>query len=251
MAYASVRAAAQEAAKAGTLTPHQLAALGRLDELLTDAQRQAFTELWRASGSPAASPEQPATVKPAAARSEWITAIKTLNLSQPDAVTCQATCIGMAVADRNIQGIRQRLQAIGAAGDPAVMGRVIRSYGKPYRYEGNASLEQVYGWLQAGEFLITHGWFTRAGHVICLDGLRQRHGSSRFELNVKDPWGEFDAPTWRYQPGAQFFDGFYSELAIYCACVAGTSADDAARRYRAGVVDRKTGGMWVHRLLVS
>lgn len=54
MTYASVRAAAQEAAKAGTLSPHQLAALARLDELLTDAQRQEFTELWRAAGSPAA-----------------------------------------------------------------------------------------------------------------------------------------------------------------------------------------------------
>lgn len=56
MTYATVRAAAQEAAKAGSLTPHQLAALGRLDELLTNDQRQQFTDLWRASGSPAAPP---------------------------------------------------------------------------------------------------------------------------------------------------------------------------------------------------
>jgi hypothetical protein len=54
MSYASVRAAAEHAARAGHLLPHQLAALGRLDELLTDAQRQEFTELWRAAGSPAA-----------------------------------------------------------------------------------------------------------------------------------------------------------------------------------------------------
>lgn len=54
MTYASVRAAAQEAARAGHLLPHQLAALGRLDELLSNEQKQKFTELWRAAGSPAA-----------------------------------------------------------------------------------------------------------------------------------------------------------------------------------------------------
>lgn len=53
MTYATVRGAAQEAAKKGHLTPHQLAALGRLDELLTDVQRREFTDLWRAMGSPA------------------------------------------------------------------------------------------------------------------------------------------------------------------------------------------------------
>jgi len=53
MTTATLRAAAQHIARAGTITPHQLAALGRLDELLSDAQRQAFTELWRAEGSPA------------------------------------------------------------------------------------------------------------------------------------------------------------------------------------------------------
>ena len=54
MTFASVRGAAQEAAKRGQLSPHQLAALGRLDEILTDDQRQEFTDLWRAEGSPAA-----------------------------------------------------------------------------------------------------------------------------------------------------------------------------------------------------
>lgn len=53
MTFASIRDAAQEAAKAGRLTPHQLAALSRLDELLTAEQRREFTELWRAQGSPA------------------------------------------------------------------------------------------------------------------------------------------------------------------------------------------------------
>ena len=54
--YASVRAAAEHIARTGTITPHQLAALTALDQSLTDAQWQGFTELWRAEGSPAAAP---------------------------------------------------------------------------------------------------------------------------------------------------------------------------------------------------
>lgn len=67
MTFASVRAAAQHLAKAGTITPHQLAALTALDHGLTDAQRQAFTEAWRADGSPAAAaPESTPVWLPAA-----------------------------------------------------------------------------------------------------------------------------------------------------------------------------------------
>lgn len=54
MTYASVRSAAEHIARTGKITPHQLAALTALDQSLTDAQRQGFTELWRADGSPAA-----------------------------------------------------------------------------------------------------------------------------------------------------------------------------------------------------
>lgn len=48
MAHATLRNAAQEAAKKGSLTPHQLAALSALDELLSEEQKSRFTELWRA-----------------------------------------------------------------------------------------------------------------------------------------------------------------------------------------------------------
>jgi hypothetical protein len=53
MTYATVRAAAEHLARVGSITPHQLAALTALDQSLSDEQRQAFTELWRAAGSPA------------------------------------------------------------------------------------------------------------------------------------------------------------------------------------------------------
>jgi predicted chitinase len=67
MTFASVRAAAQHLAKAGTITPHQLAALTALDQGLTDAQRKQFTDLWRAQGSPAAAVPSTALVSMAQA----------------------------------------------------------------------------------------------------------------------------------------------------------------------------------------
>lgn len=178
----------------------------------------------------------------------WRTKVAALNLSQPDAQTCQAACIAMAVADRDIIGIRSKLKAKGVAGDPAVMAAVIKTYSKvSYVYDGNASLEKCITWLKAGELLITHGWFTRSGHVLLLDGLQERpDGSVLFD--VKDPWSEFDGPSWSYKSNARFFDGYYSDRIIYAACVAGSSVSNAAQIYKTGAVDRKRAGMWVHRI---
>jgi hypothetical protein len=180
----------------------------------------------------------------------WRTKVKALNLSQPDASTCQAACIGMAVGDRDIAGIRQRLTKRGTAGDPANMAAIIRSYSNvDYVYEGNASLAQVEGWLKAGELLITHGWFTRSGHVIVLDGLMTKpNGSTSYD--VKDPWGEFDGASWKYLPTIKFFDGFYSRQLIYATCVAGSSVANAEYVYRNSSVDLNRAGMWVHRFRV-
>jgi hypothetical protein len=61
MTLVSVRAAAEHLARVGSITPHQLAALGRLDERLKEHPDtlQEFTEGWRAQGSPAAPAPQP------------------------------------------------------------------------------------------------------------------------------------------------------------------------------------------------
>jgi len=219
------------------------AVLNRLVELDPEALNNGseLDTLWRAAV------ETKAPLMPQ--RGEWITKIKALNLSQPDAVTCQATCIGMAVGDTDIQGIRRKLQQRGNPGRPTVMASVIRDYGKPYQLDEDASLQDVYSWLEAGEFLITHGWFTGSGHVICLDGLKVRLDSGR-DLNVKDPWGEFMGNSWAYRPGVKFYDGFYSDRLIYATCVAGTSSADARAHYAARKVDTARGGMWVHRFLV-
>lgn len=195
---------------------------------------------------------QQSPVSPAAAvkadATQWKTRIQALNLSQPDASTCQAACIGMAVGDKDIAGIRKKLTARGVAGDPGVMGQVIRTYkNAKYIYDANASLEKVCQWLKQGELIITHGWFTRSGHVIVLDGLVQNPASKGYSFDVKDPWSEFDGTSWSYNKTSKFFDGFYSEHVIYAACVAGASASDAAAIYRSRQLNRQKGGMWAHR----
>lgn len=178
---------------------------------------------------------------------EWKTRIQALNLSQPDAFTCQSACIAMAMRDPNIYGIRKRLIGMGEAGDPAVMGRVIRSYGIKYVYEGNATLSQAITFLRQGEFLITHGWFTGGGHVICLDGVKDVNGT--FSFNVKDPWSEFDGQSWSYNKTSKFYDGYYSDKIIYAACVAGRSRNNAASVYKHDPVNYQLPGMWIHRII--
>jgi hypothetical protein len=58
MTYASVRSAAEHIARTGKITPQQLASFSGLDEGLSTAQKQAFTDLWRAEGSPAVKVQQ-------------------------------------------------------------------------------------------------------------------------------------------------------------------------------------------------
>lgn len=241
--------------------------LDRLEKLDPDALQPGSEsyELWRGTSggaaqaataprkdpvSPAA-PAQPAATTPTPPRTEWATLVKALNLSQPDAVSCQSTCLAMATGNRDIAGIRRRLLSMGDPGSPATMARYVRALVPPvrYAYDGNACLKDVYGWLRAGELLITHGWFTNSGHVICLDGLRQEADGSEL-ISVKDPWSEFDASSWSYPHASRFYDGFYSDRCIYAACVAGAGFRDAAGLYRGGAaVDTRRGGMWVHRFM--
>jgi GH24 family phage-related lysozyme (muramidase) len=65
MTHATYRAAAEHIARAGTITPHQLAAWEAAWEQATAEQRQSFTELWRAQGSPASPAPEGAWLVPA------------------------------------------------------------------------------------------------------------------------------------------------------------------------------------------
>jgi hypothetical protein len=187
--------------------------------------------------------------KPSPVSGIYKTTLKALNLSQPNAYTCQSACIGMAVGDGDVQSIRRKLQAVGTPGDPAVMGTVIRQYKVNYKFDDNASLSEIRQWLRDGEFLISHGWLTNSGHVICFDGVSIDEKNMSYKIDVADPWSEFDAPSWTYRSNKTFYDGYYSSYCIYAGFVAGQSRADAARIYRRGELDSSRKGAWCHRIL--
>jgi hypothetical protein len=177
-------------------------------------------------------------------------ALAALNLSQPDASTCQSACVAMAIRNPDIAAIRAKLVSMPeGAGRPANMGVILRAkYGGRYIFDNNASLNDCRDWLKGGEFLITHGWFTRSGHVICLDGLELDAKTLGYRFSVKDPWSEFNAPSWIYSGGSRFFDGYYSSRCIYAACVKSQSVYDAKAIYRRGELDSARQGAWIHRI---
>jgi len=197
-------------------------------------------------------------------RRRWRTTVSDLKLSQPDASTCQATCLGMAVGREDIWHIRGNLLGMGTPGDPFVMADWARPRFPGYEFHEDASLLDALLWIARGDLLITHGWFTRSGHVIVIDGAEVavpkflgRISSALpwtatpsprdVRFDVVDPWSEFDGPGWRYPYGSKMFDGFYSARLMWAACVAGTSWSHARRLYQQGTPRLEAGGMWVHR----
>jgi hypothetical protein len=172
-------------------------------------------------------------------------------LSQPNAYTCQSTCIAMATGRTDIMQIRAELEAIGEPGDPAVMGALLKKeFGDRYIFDDNASLSEVREWLRAGEFLISHFWFSDAGHVICLDGVTIDPKTLGYKFSVKDPYGEFDFSSWSYDSSTvDSFDGDYSSYGIYAAGVAGQSKSDSIAIYQKRELDSMRKGAWIHRIL--
>ncbi len=177
--------------------------------------------------------------------------VSKLKLSQPDAVTCQSTCIAMALDTKDIMGIRSKLESKGSAGDPGVMSWYLsQKLGDRYIFDDNANMSEMRDWLRAGEFLITHGWFTNSGHVVAIDGISIDPDTLSYKFDMSDPWSEFDFSAWAYnKPNVTFYDGFYSALGIYAACVVGQSPSDAHQIYQAGKFDSNHKGAWVHRIL--
>jgi hypothetical protein len=171
-------------------------------------------------------------------------------LSQPNAYTCQSTAIAMATGQPDIMGIRAKLESTGDPGDPANMGRLLKAhYGDRYAFDDNACLSEIRDWLKSGEFLITHGWFTGSGHVICLDGVAIDQKTLSYKISVKDPWSEFDGRSWSYNNlTIDKYNGYYSSYLLYAAIVKGQSVWDSASIYRSGELDSMKKGAWIHRL---
>lgn len=176
--------------------------------------------------------------------SEYLKAIANGPISQPDGVTCQSTCICAAIGgDVSIGHIREALFQIGEPGSPDVMAEYLTAFfGDRYSYHSSASIDDMRAWINSGDVLITHAWFTGSGHVVCIDG------EDPTGFRMMDPWDEFDASQWDYPEETQAFQGIYSDLLIYAACVSGNSRDNAHSIYLSGAIDRSKGGAWVHRI---
>ncbi|MGL5062266.1 MAG: hypothetical protein ACRC62_20005, partial [Microcoleus sp.] len=175
---------------------------------------------------------------------EYLQAIKNGPICQPDALTCQSTCIfAVTGGTTSIGHIREDLLQLGTAGDPAVMAQYLRDhFGDRYALHMTASINDMRSMIRSGSVLITHGWLTDAGHVFILDGVNDR------SFRVMDSWEEFDGVNWTYPSDLESFQGNYSDALIWAACVAGNSVDDAHWLYENQAIDRSQKGAWVHEI---
>ena len=63
-----------------------------------------------------------------------------------------------------------------------------------------------------------------------------------------DPYEEFDGPTWKYHGELHAYQGRYSDLLIYAACVAGDNKSDADAVYQLAEIDSQFKTVWVHQI---
>lgn len=232
----------------GKIFPHQVQAFIRAG----DAQRAggdigavlgAFTPAWRAAPVSAPAPTREER------QESFRSMVRLTNLEQPDESTCQSAVIAMLCGDNESQiyPIRRRLQAMGAAGDPNVMARLLRErLGERYRLVTTANLAEVVGWLQQGYAIGTHGWHTGAGHVVLLDGVDIEPTGLCPRFSVKDPWGEFVGESWSFRAGVRFYDGEISSLLAYCLFVLNHGVRHSRHAYRSGDFSLSERGMICH-----
>lgn len=177
-------------------------------------------------------------------------------VEQPDENTCQAAAIARVIGSTNVMEVRQALVDISGrrgsmSGDPAVMGDYLRSRVQEYQFIPDASLELAKESLTQGYHLITHGWFTRSGHVIGIspfeggEPYKPHPATGSYAFNAEDPWYEFDFPIWSYTRRSGD-DARYSAYGLYAACVASSGFGHAQQLYRRGELNSTLKNMWLH-----
>ena len=207
---ATVRAAAQETAKAGQLLPHQLAAFSALDAALTPEQRQAFTADWRAQGSPAAAVPAAKAANPLSGFPYF----SQISADGSDGVNgwrqCQTSSIAMCLAYLKVKGINDDtdyLKVVHRYGDTTSQTAhqlALKALGVRARFVQNCSAAQLQaelrGGLPAAIGILHHGTPqapSGGGHWIAVKGFDAR------AWIVNDPYGELDLATgtWARQGG--------------------------------------------------
>jgi hypothetical protein len=162
---------------------------------------------------------------------------------QPDVYTCQSACCAKVCGITDVYSVRDSLEGFGEPGSPEVMGLFLTPRVKEYEFVSDASLQNLKDWLAQGYTLITHGWFSDSGHVICLVG---RNDDDNGFL-VDDPYGEFDVANWTWTDNIDGNNLIYSDKLIYATCIAGQSVWEAKDVYGRRVIPNLKGA-WVHKI---
>ena len=228
MTKATVRNAGIYAAKTGELSPHQLAALGWLDEQLTAEQAQGFSELWRAHGSPAAKPagRQGRAVPTTGGgwRLEGFPFCSQVDPSDgPEGWRqCQSSSIAMALRFLKVPGIADDtdyMKVVRQFGDTTAQDAHRKALAKlkvQARFVQNCTVAQAQAEIKAGLPVVAgvlhHGPATAptgGGHYVTLFGF---DGGAKPTWHVHDPYGELNlvAGGWARQGGGAGRDQRYS-----------------------------------------
>ncbi|PPT06589.1 hypothetical protein CKA32_003050 [Geitlerinema sp. FC II] len=154
-----------------------------------------FVTIWR-------TPPQPVEVQAAKPGLAEQVDLPVPYLSQLDNVnnphgSCNVTCVAMcltylghpAIGDGGRQLEDELYQYCLDYGlsrhSPIDLAKLVRAYGYKDDFQPDAKWGEVKEWLASGNPIITHGWFTRSGHIIVIRGYNERGWI------VNDPYGEW------------------------------------------------------------
>lgn len=162
--------------------------------------------------------------------------------------TCNATCVAMLCGETDYGSVIPTYASLEMHGDPgcpynlnAELTQLLRDKAA-VSLNTNASLDELDKALDEGKACMTHGYFTKSGHIIVVVG-RNETG-----YVVLDPWSEFNAATFSYDLGGYGFKGVYSRALLWATCVTSDSLEQAYSAYDGGWdwSDNSEKGMWLH-----
>ncbi|MGI0495528.1 C39 family peptidase [Alkalinema pantanalense CENA528] len=174
------------------------------------------------------------------------TASKTIYVSQPNPHFCQSACIAMVLGTTDIHSIRDELVTHGKAGDPAIIGNYLRPRVKSYQFLLDGSLTDARKALDDGYVLITHGWFTRVGHVVTVIGHEADPTTLSSRFIVHDPWAEYNFPKGDHDDNKSGEAVLYSSYGMYATCVASADYDHSRDLYSQKKLDVNAKNAWLH-----
>jgi hypothetical protein len=169
-------------------------------------------------------------------------------VSQPDSRTCQSACIAKVIGKQTedeVLSIYDELEEIGIPGSHEVMADYLKTRVSSYSFLLNGSLDEAKEALDDGCVIITHGWFTPSGHVICIVGYEADPSTLSYRFIVDDPWAEFNFPnaTFLAKSGNNVR---YSSYGVYAYCVRSQSYEHATELYASRALDSTHKGAWLH-----